>query len=195
MPYQAVVIGVSAGGFDALSLLLPMFSKDFALPVIIVQHRKGQQDEFLSRYLDHKCALSVIESKPNEKIAPGHVYLAPGGYHLLIERDKTFALSIDTPVCHSIPAIDVLFETAAEVYQEKLIGIVLTGANSDGAKGLATIRDYGGLSVVQNPDSAEAQQMPTAAIAHAVLAAATKAMLPMILPPSTIQQWPQLFYH
>ena len=164
MPYQAVVIGVSAGGFDALSLLLPMFSKDFALPVIIVQHRKGQQDEFLSRYLDHKCALSVIESKPNEKIAPGHVYLAPGGYHLLIERDKTFALSIDTPVCHSIPAIDVLFETAAEVYQEKLIGIVLTGANSDGSNGLKKIRQLGGLAIVQDPKTADTPFMPQSAL-------------------------------
>lgn len=105
--YEAIVIGVSAGGMDALSVLLPMFPADFHLPVIVVQHRMSEEEDFLAEYLNNKSRIYVVEATPNEKIKPGTVYLAPGGYHLLVEPECVFSLSVDAPVCYSIPSIDV----------------------------------------------------------------------------------------
>ncbi|PZR27213.1 MAG: chemotaxis protein CheB [Citrobacter freundii] len=166
-PYQAIVIGTSAGGLFALSFLLERLPADFSLPVIIVQHRMNDQHqlELLEGILQVKCKLPVKQADEKEPITNGIVYLAPPGYHLLVESDRTFSLSVDKPVSYSRPSIDVLFETAAYVYREGLIGIILTGANKDGAAGITAISECGGLTIAQNPDEAQYPSMPAAAIA------------------------------
>ncbi|WP_028585325.1 chemotaxis protein CheB [Desulfogranum mediterraneum] len=163
--YEAVVIGVSAGGFRALHTLLSELPDHFTLPVMIVQHRKASAENYLVTSLNKNCRLLVKEADEKEKITSGTVYLAPGDYHLLVEKDKTLSLSIDEPVCYSRPSIDVLFETAAATYQAGLIGIILTGANSDGSAGIRSIKAGGGLTISQHPETAEADTMPLAAIA------------------------------
>jgi two-component system chemotaxis response regulator CheB len=163
--YEAAVIGASAGGLTALAKIIPALPKDLVMPIIIVQHRQHDANDFLAKYLDGLAEIHVKEADSREVIRPGCVYIAPAGYHLLVERDKTFSLNIDAPVSYAIPSIDVLFESAAAAYGDKLVGVILTGANSDGSRGLKTIHDYGGLTVVQDPLSAEAGAMPKAAIA------------------------------
>jgi two-component system, chemotaxis family, protein-glutamate methylesterase/glutaminase len=158
-----VVIGASYGGLSALQILLPDLSPEFSLPVVIVQHRKKDGDDGLCEYLRKRCRLPLIEPNDKEKVEPGCVYLAPRDYHLLVEK-SIFALSTESPVAYARPSIDVLFESAADVYQQRLIGVILTGANRDGAQGLAKIKSLGGLTVVQDPRSAESPTMPEAAI-------------------------------
>jgi two-component system, chemotaxis family, protein-glutamate methylesterase/glutaminase len=158
-----VVIGASYGGLSALQILLPDLSPEFSLPVVIVQHRKKDGDDGLCEYLRKRCRLPLIEPNDKEKVEPGCVYLAPRDYHLLVEK-SIFALSTESPVAYARPSIDVLFESAADVYQQRLIGVILTGANRDGAQGLARIKSLGGLTVVQDPRSAESPTMPEAAI-------------------------------
>ncbi len=162
--YEAIVLGVSAGGIEALTTLVPVFPAEYSMPVIIVQHRLPGPDEFLTEHLNEMSGIHVIEAQPNEKILPGTVYVAPGGYHLHIEPERIFSLSVDPPVNYSIPSIDVLFESAADIYKEKLIGVVLTGANADGSSGLKKIRELGGLAVVQSPKTANTATMPACAI-------------------------------
>jgi two-component system chemotaxis response regulator CheB len=164
MWYEAVVIGVSTGGFEALKILLPALPADFLLPIVIAQHRSEPPNGFLAAYLNQMCAIAVSEAEDKEPLCAGHAYLAPAGYHLLIESDCSFSLSVDPRVNHSCPSIDVLFESAADVFAESLIGIVLTGANADGARGLKAIKARGGLAVVQDPKTAEAMAMPRAAL-------------------------------
>ncbi len=163
--FQAVVIGVSAGGFKALNVLLPMFPPDFPNPVIIVQHRRAVGAEFLVESLNGKCSLTVKEAEDKEKIQAGKVYIAPGGYHLLVEKQRLLSLSVDEPVCFSRPSIDVLFETAAHAFRTHLIGVILTGANSDGSEGVKNIKANMGLTIAQDPDTAEVKLMPSSAIA------------------------------
>lgn len=165
--YEAIVIGVSEGGMQALSSLLASLPVGFSMPVIIVYHRMSTPDSFLEEHLDGLCKLKVVEAVPNEKIMSGKVYIAPGGYHLMIEREKLFSLSVDAPVNYSIPSIDVLFDSAADVYKEKLIAVILTGANADGSNGLKKIRALGGLGVVQDPETADVRFMPESAISIA----------------------------
>jgi len=157
---EAIVIGASAGGMKALEKIVSSLPSDYPIPIIIVQHQKHDSDNFLMRNLDHKCKVNVKEVMASEPIVGNYVYLSPSGYHLLIEADKTFNLSCDEPVNYSIPSIDVLFETAAEVYEKSLVGIVLTGANSDGTKGMKAIRDNGGITVVEDPSTAYVSTMP-----------------------------------
>jgi two-component system chemotaxis response regulator CheB len=164
MRYEAVVIGVSAGGIEALKTILPALSAHFTLPVVIVQHRNERSDSFLAEYLTRISGIAVSDVEDKESMCSGHVYLAPAGYHLLIESDRSFSLSVDARVNYSCPSIDVLFESAADVFAESLIGIVLTGANADGAQGLKAIKARGGLVIVQNPKTAQAMAMPHAAI-------------------------------
>jgi two-component system, chemotaxis family, protein-glutamate methylesterase/glutaminase len=159
-----VVIGASYGGLSALQVLLPQLAPGFPLPIVIVQHRKRDGDDGLCEFLRKRCSLPLVEPNDKETVEPGRVYLAPRDYHLLIEK-SIFALSTESPVAHARPSIDVLFESAAEVYQERLVGVVLTGANRDGARGLAKIKSFGGLAVVQDPSSAESRAMPEAAMA------------------------------
>jgi len=163
--FDAVVIGVSMGGLQALKAILPHLPKSFVIPVIIVLHQSTTIGSSLADLLDGMFEIDVKEAELNEKIQAGYVYLSSPGYHLLIEQDKTFALSIDPPVNFSIPSIDVLFESAAEAYGDGLVGIILTGANADGSQGLKVLGQRGGLTVVQDPCTAEAKTMPEAAIA------------------------------
>ena len=162
--YQAIVMGTSAGGLVTLKKMLPLFPVGFPIPIIIVQHISPQSDSFFVKMLDDISKIKVKEAVDKEMIAPGTVYFAPPDYHLLVERDHSLSLSMDEKVNYSRPSIDVLFETAAEAYHKKLIGIVLTGANSDGADGLLKIKHFGGYTIVQDPKEAENSIMPEKAI-------------------------------
>ena len=164
MRYQAVVIGVSAGGLEALKVILPALPASFPFPIAVVQHRDECSDGFLAEYLDRMSAVTVSEAEDKEPLCAGHAYMAPAGYHLLIESDRSFSLSVDPRVNYSCPSIDVLFESAADAFGESLIGIVLTGANADGAQGLKAIKARGGLAIVQDPTTAQATAMPRAAL-------------------------------
>ncbi len=159
-PYEAVAMGVSAGGMKALETIIGNLNADFPLAVIIVQHMSPDSDDFLARFLNEKSALPVKQADEKEAVRPGHVYIAPPDYHLLVEEDKTFSLTVDEKVNYSRPSIDLLFETAAYAYGPALVGAVLTGANSDGSNGLKEIKDAGGLTIVQDPHTAEAPIMP-----------------------------------
>jgi len=162
--YDAIVIGASAGGFAALSEILPRLSKALPQAVVVVQHLHPDGGEYMVEFLSQHCPLPVKEAEDKEPVKPGVIYVAAARYHLLIERDRSFSLSIDDKVNYSRPSIDVLFESAAQTYGPKLIGVVLTGANADGAVGLATIKARGGLTIVQDPATAEVSFMPQAAI-------------------------------
>ncbi len=161
--YECIVIGVSAGGVETLTLLLPRLPEDFSIPVIVVQHVSKEQTGYVLT-LDKKCNIKVKEVSEKEKIEPGTAYLAPANYHLLIEENRTFVLDSDEKVNFSRPSIDVLFESAAEVYREKLVGIILTGSNSDGAQGIRMIKSLGGVTIAQNPESAKYKEMPQSGI-------------------------------
>ncbi len=162
--YEAVVIGVSAGGLHALETILPLLPQDYGLPVMIVQHRSRTNDDFLHQFFDKLCLLHVIEAEEKMVAQAGHIYIAPPDYHLQVEMDRSLSLSVDPPVNWSRPSVDVLFETAAEAYRDKLVGVVMTGANNDGSKGLVRIKQLGGLTVIQDPKTAEVSQMPQGAI-------------------------------
>ncbi len=163
--YDAVVIGVSAGGLQALKTFLPALPASFPLPLAIVQHTGEHSGSFTAEYLNTLSNITVKEAEDKEPLQACHAYLAPAGYHLLIEPDKIFSLSVDGRVNYCCPSVDVLFESAADVFRASLIGVVLTGANRDGAQGLATIRKYGGKAIIQNPETAESPAMPKAAFA------------------------------
>ena len=162
--YEAVVIGSSAGGMQALKTLFLGLDETFTLPVIVVQHISPNSDNYLVQYLKGLTTLGVKEADEKEVPMPGMAYFASPNYHLLIEPDRSFTLSVEERVNYARPSIDVLFETAAEVYREQLIGIVLTGANDDGSRGLKKIKGFGGLTIVQDPTTAEVDSMPKAAI-------------------------------
>ncbi|MFH7028754.1 MAG: chemotaxis protein CheB [Heteroscytonema crispum UTEX LB 1556] len=170
MTFKLIAIGASLGGLYALQALLKGLPKNFALPIAIAQHRHKSSDDTLSFLLQQFTHLIVKEPQDKEEILPGYVYLAPPDYHLLVEaRGETvlnsyFALSTDAPVTYARPSIDVLFETAADAYAEKLIGVLLTGANHDGVQGMAKIKARGGITIVEEPSSAFCQIMPEAAI-------------------------------
>ena len=165
MNYEAIVIGVSAGGMNALGEILPRLPDDFSLPIIIVQHMDPNSRGYLPDHLDRNCSIQVKEAEEKESIIGGVAYIAPANYHLLLEEDRTFSLSVDDAVNYSRPSIDVMFESAADVYNRRLVGVILTGANSDGSKGLTKIKSLGGLAVVQDPATAHVDYMPKAAIA------------------------------
>lgn len=164
MKYRAIVIGASAGGMDAIKSILMPLQEEFQVPILIVQHLGPHSDGYMARHLNELCKINVKEADEKEKIIPGNVYIAPSNYHLLVEKDETLSLTVDPKVNYSRPSIDVLFESAAEVYENKLIGIILTGGNGDGSKGLKRIKEFGGLAIVQDPRTAEADFMPKAAM-------------------------------
>jgi two-component system, chemotaxis family, protein-glutamate methylesterase/glutaminase len=169
MDYEAIVIGGSAGGLNALQAVLAPLPGDFRLPILVVLHRLPAPDDLLAFTLNEFCQLMVKEAEPHECIKPGWVYIAPANYHLLVERDKTLSLSIDAKVRYSRPSIDVLFETASEAYRCGLIGIILSGANNDGTAGLKKTKEQGGLTIAQDPATAEATVMPNSAIQEKVI--------------------------
>jgi len=164
---DAVVIGASAGGVDALHRVLTSLPAGFHPAVLVVLHLSADRPSGLVELLGPRCRLPVMEALDKQPVRPGSVIVAPPDYHLLVEADRTVALSLDAPVLFSRPAIDPLFESAAIVYRERLLGIVLTGSSADGSAGLAAVRRRGGLGWVQDPTTAVASTMPSAALQHA----------------------------
>lgn len=162
-----VVVGASFGGFDALKVLLGSLPASFAAPLAIVQHQ-GSPSAGLAGLLQRYSELIVADAEDKDALRPGVVYLAPPGYHLLVEPGS-LALSVDPPVSHARPSIDVLFESAADVYGPRAIGVVLTGTGRDGAAGLARIKRRGGRTVVQDPATALRAAMPAAALESSVV--------------------------
>jgi two-component system chemotaxis response regulator CheB len=161
---DAVVIGASAGGIEALTVLLPALAPGLRPPVFIVLHLPRDRPSMLADIFAKKCAVPVREAEDKEIVTPGTVYFAPNDYHLLVDRGPQLALSADDPVHHSRPSVDVLFESAVDVYKDRLLGIILTGANEDGATGLAAVHDAGGVTIVQRPDTALAPLMALSAL-------------------------------
>lgn len=162
-PVKAVVIGGSAGAVQALSLILPKLPASYPAPILIVVHVPPDRDNALVQLFASKAAIAVKEAEDKEPALPGVVYFAPSDYHLLVESDGSLSLSSDELVNHSRPSIDVLMESAADAYGAGLVGVVLTGANDDGAKGLKAILDAGGTAIVEDPSDAYASAMPASA--------------------------------
>ena len=164
---EAIVVGGSSGAIDALIQLLPALPPTLCAAVLIVLHLPRDRRSLLADIFRQRCALPVHEAQDKEAILPGTVYFAPPDYHLLVDQGPRMALSIDKPVHYSRPSIDVLFESAADQYGERLVGILLSGANEDGARGLQAIHAAGGLTMVQDPASASMPAMPLAGLARA----------------------------
>lgn len=162
--YKAIVIGGSAGSFQVINKLLNGLPTDFDLPVIMCLHRLKHVRQGFVEALNLKSSTIVEEPDDKEPVRRGKIYLAPANYHLLLELGNTFSLSTDDMVNHSRPSIDLTLETAAYVYKSKLIGILLSGANKDGAAGMKKIKDWGGLTIVQDPAECLIDTMPAAAI-------------------------------
>ncbi len=161
---EAVVIGGSWGGLDAVLRIVSGLPASFTLPILVVLHRGRNFKSELESVIQHRTGLRVKEVEEKDQIRQGYLYIAPANYHVLVEEDHTFSLDLSSPVHHSRPSIDVTFESAAEVYGNQLVGILLTGANADGAAGLKTIADRGGRVVIQDPAEAESATMPNAAL-------------------------------
>ncbi|MFB9862805.1 chemotaxis protein CheB [Rufibacter immobilis] len=163
--FEFIVIGGSAGSIGVAIQMIPALSGRFQVPILFVLHRNASSSSgFLSDILQPRTPLRIKEAEEKEKICPGTVYVAPADYHLLVETDFTFSLDASEKVHYSRPSIDVTFESLAAHYGEKLLGILLTGANADGARGMAEIARAGGLTIAQNPATAEVPTMPQAAI-------------------------------
>ena len=161
---DAVVIGTSAGGVEALSRILPALPPALAVPILIVIHLPRDRDSLLPQIFQPKCARPVCEAEDKEPIAPGTVYFAPPDYHLLVDAGPQLALSSDPLVNFSRPSIDVLFESAADTFGERLAAVLLTGANHDGAAGLEAVHRAGGVTVVQDPADAQVPVMVESAL-------------------------------
>ena len=166
MAYELIAIGGSWGGMRAVASLLEALPADFETPVVVALHRPVTGgDEMLEKVLARRTELDVATAMDKEPLAPGHVYVAPADYHVLVERGH-LALSTDAPVEFSRPSIDVLFESAADVYGPQVVGVLLSGTNQDGAAGLERIAVAGGFTVAQDPETAERGEMPAAAVAR-----------------------------
>jgi two-component system chemotaxis response regulator CheB len=165
MEYELIVIGTSWGGLSAVSRLLAGLDAAVHQPIVVVQHRSVEsEDGALGRLLSTHTRRVVADADDKTQLEPDHVYLGPPDYHVLVERGH-LALSTDEPVRFARPSIDVLFESAADAYGARAIGVVLTGANDDGARGLARIKDHGGVAIIEDPATSERRTMPDAAIA------------------------------
>jgi two-component system chemotaxis response regulator CheB len=163
---EALIIGGSAGSLDVLLRVLPAIRPDIKFPVIIVIHRKHGADSLLPELLSGRTRMEVKEAEEKEEVVPGTVYVAPSDYHLLVELNRTFSLDYSEKVNYSRPAIDVTFQTAAEVYKKKLVCLLLSGSNSDGVNGLKTVKEWGGMAIIQNPETAQVAFMPQQAKQH-----------------------------
>jgi two-component system, chemotaxis family, protein-glutamate methylesterase/glutaminase len=161
---DAVAIGASAGGVEVLSVLLSSLPASCRASFFIVMHIPRERPSLLAEVFNARCALPVREAEDKEPVQPGTVYFAPPDYHLLLDRGPILALSSDEPVHFSRPSIDVLFDSAADIYGERLLGLILTGANQDGAEGLAAVGRAGGRTVVQEPGGAAVPFLPEAAL-------------------------------
>lgn len=165
VPVEAVVVGASAGGVEALLSIFASLPAAYRLPILVVLHMPDDRLSQLAQVFQQRLALRVKEVDDKESLQGGTLYFAAPGYHLLVEQDRSLSLSREAPLHYSRPSIDILFDSAAEVYGAALAGILLTGANHDGAAGLATIQRQGGLTLVQDPDEAQVPTMPQAALA------------------------------
>jgi two-component system chemotaxis response regulator CheB len=161
---SAIVIGVSTGGVKALKFLFAALAKDFPLPILVVSHILPEADNGLALLLDSFSSLTVKEADHGELLKPGTVYLAPANYHMLVDNERRIALSVDPHVNFARPSVDVLFESAALEFGDELIGIELTGAGSDGSRGMAMILQHGGITIVQDPLDAEMNCMPVSTL-------------------------------
>lgn len=170
MTPRIIVIGTSLGGLNALTQLLQRLPASLPVPVAVVQHRGVGDDRGLVELLNQRSNLKVLDAEDKMTVSPGHVYLAPPDYHLLVEEDGTLALSTDAHVRSARPSIDVLFESAARAFGPQAIAVVLTGASADGADGLRCIKEKGGVAIVEDPSTAECAIMPAAALAAAPVA-------------------------
>ena len=157
-------MAASTGGIAALRAVLGRLDPSLPVPVLMVQHTATEDGQALCGVLASGSALPVVEAEPRQPLVAGAAYLAPPGYHLLVERGPRAALSMDEKVCHVRPSADVLFESAADLWRGALIGVVLTGANEDGAAGMSAIRGRRGLAIVQDPEEAEMREMPEAVL-------------------------------
>lgn len=161
---ETIVLGGSAGALDVLVAILEGLPAGFLTPIVLVLHLPPEKPSYLVSVLEMHSSLAIKEAEDKEPIRPGTLYVAPPNYHVLLERDGTLALSVDQLVHFSRPSIDVLFESAADAYGPRVLGVLLTGANEDGAQGLARIRQAGGDTIVQSPESALVRTMPEAAL-------------------------------
>lgn len=161
---RVVVIGASAGAVQALLKILPALPADYPARVLVAVHVPPDRSNVLVPLLQSRCRIRVKEAEDKEPTVPGTAYFAPSDYHLLVEQDGTLALSSDEPVNYARPSIDVLFESAADAYGEALTGVILTGANEDGAEGLKAVKAAGGAAIVEEPRQAYASAMPEAAL-------------------------------
>ena len=164
MPIHTVVIGASAGGVTAILKLMDLLPKKYPLPIIVAQHLPRDSQALFSNVFGHKREGHAIEAVDKIPLEANTIYFAPADYHLLVETDLTLSLSQDDPVNYSRPSIDVLFESAAVALGSKVCGILLTGGNDDGAKGLLAIQSMGGMTFVQDPEDAEFSTMPKSAL-------------------------------
>jgi two-component system chemotaxis response regulator CheB len=162
---DAIVVGASAGGVEALLKIFAVIGPDFSLPIITVLHLSDERRSQLAHVFQARLPITVKEADDKETIAPGTLYFAAPGYHLSVEMDLSLSFSQEERVFHSRPSIDILFASAADAYGPRLAGILLTGANNDGARGLFQIKLAGGLTVVQDPMQAQSRTMPDAALA------------------------------
>ena len=162
--YKAIVIGVSAGGLKALTEVFSGLNKDLSIPIIVTQHLSPKENSSLAEILNYKSRINVVDAGDNMKIVPNHIYIGPPDNHLIVNTNGTFSLSKETKVNHSRPSIDVMFKSASLTYGNKLIGILLTGANQDGADGIKEINSNGGFTIAQDPETAEFKFMPASAI-------------------------------
>lgn len=161
---ELLLIAGSAGSLDIILKMLPLIDSKLSFPIVIVLHRKASYDSSLADLLASRTSLRVVEAEEKDQLEKGLIYLAPADYHLLIERDRSLSLDYSEKIQYSRPCIDVTFETAAEVYKDRVAAILLSGANADGAKGLQMIKQTGGITAVQNPATAEVSFMPNQAL-------------------------------
>lgn len=164
-PFDAIVIGASAGGVEALGVLLPALPGRLRIPVLVVLHQPRDRPSLLVEVFAGRCALPVHEAEDKQILGSGAIHFAPPDYHLLVDVGPRIALSVDPPLHFSRPSIDVLFESAAELWGQRLLAVLLTGANADGAAGIACVARHGGTTVVQSPAHARHAVMPASALA------------------------------
>ncbi len=162
---DAIVVGASAGGVEALLKIFSGLRPGFCLPILAVLHLPDDRNSQLAQVFQSRLAIPVKEADDKESVKPGTLYFASSGYHLSVETDRTLSLSQEDRVFYSRPSIDILFDSASDAYGERLAGVLLTGANNDGAQGLLQIKKYGGLTVIQDPQQAQARTMPEAGLA------------------------------
>ena len=165
--FDVVILGGSAGSLQVLMKILPLLNVQLPFAFVIVLHRKSTEDKTLEQLIDLKSTVNVREVEDKVLLVPGNIYIAPSNYHLLFEKDNYISLDASEKVNYSRPSIDVSFESAAEVYKSKVLGILLSGANADGTKGMQIIKEMGGTIIAQDPETAETPFMPLNAIKFA----------------------------